>query len=277
MNQFLGIQLLSGYHSVPSERDFWSTQPDLHVPLVTETMTLNRYKQIKSNLHLADNHNLEVGNKVAKVLPIYSLLNKNLQQFGIFHSLLSIDESMVPYYGRHSSKMFIRMKPIRCGYKLWILSGSDGYPYAIRIYTGASPTKRVVPLGFSVVNDLLELIKETSNPAKHTVFFDNFFSSYDLFRHLHKGGFKATGTIRSNRSGGAHKSLKSDGELKKAGRGSYDYRCNGYVFVCKWNDSAVVSVASNYCTHLPENKAARRVGKEIIHVPQSWYGRCRPS
>lgn len=30
---FLGIVLLSGYHSVPSETDFWSNQPDLHVEI----------------------------------------------------------------------------------------------------------------------------------------------------------------------------------------------------------------------------------------------------
>ena len=30
----------------------------------------------------------------------------------------SIDEIMVPYYGRHSSKQYIRGKPIRFGYKV---------------------------------------------------------------------------------------------------------------------------------------------------------------
>jgi hypothetical protein len=99
-------------------------------------MPLNMYKKIKSYLHLADNHHLDVNNKVAKVQPLYELLNRNLRQFGCFHEECSIDESMVPYYGKHSSKMFMRMKPIRYGYKIWVLAGVDGYPYAVNIYTG---------------------------------------------------------------------------------------------------------------------------------------------
>ena len=36
--QFLGIVLFSGYHSLPTERDYWLTQPDLHVSFVTNEM-----------------------------------------------------------------------------------------------------------------------------------------------------------------------------------------------------------------------------------------------
>ena len=44
------------------------------------------------------------GNKCAKILPIYDILNTNIWQFGVFHELLSVDESMVPYFGRHGAK-----------------------------------------------------------------------------------------------------------------------------------------------------------------------------
>jgi hypothetical protein len=67
---------------------------------------------------LTDNHDLQKGNKAAKVAPLYNRLNENLKKRGIFYSKLSIDESMVPYYGKHSAKIFIKMKPIRFGYKL---------------------------------------------------------------------------------------------------------------------------------------------------------------
>ena len=43
---------------------------------------------------------------------------QEIQQFGIAHEDLNMDESMVPYYGRHSCKQFIRAKPFRFGYKL---------------------------------------------------------------------------------------------------------------------------------------------------------------
>ena len=49
------------------------------------------------------------------------------KQYDVLHDLVSIDESMMPYYGSHSCKMFIKGKPIRFGYKLWCLCESDGY------------------------------------------------------------------------------------------------------------------------------------------------------
>ena len=57
---------------------------------------------------------------MAKVEPLYNPLNQKLQAYGILHKDLSIDKSMVPYYGRPSCKPFICAKPIRFGYKLWV-------------------------------------------------------------------------------------------------------------------------------------------------------------
>ena len=125
----LGILLLSGYHSVPSERDFWSNQRDLGVPVAPEAFFSKHFLKIKSTFHLVDNQILtSASDKMAKVLPLYNSLNASLVQFGVFYKDLSIDELMVPYFGRHSCKMFIRGKPIRFGYKCWCLCGSNGYP-----------------------------------------------------------------------------------------------------------------------------------------------------
>ena len=42
---------------------------------------------------------------MAKVEPLYNLLNQKLQAYGILHKDLSIDKSMVPYYGRKDRVM----------------------------------------------------------------------------------------------------------------------------------------------------------------------------
>ncbi|KRX20026.1 PiggyBac transposable element-derived protein 3 [Trichinella nelsoni] len=59
--------------------------------------------------------------------PFAGQLHKH-RQFGIFHEQLYIDEGMVPYFGHHSCKMFIRGKPIRFGYKIWTMSSANGIP-----------------------------------------------------------------------------------------------------------------------------------------------------
>ena len=44
---------------------------------------------------------------MSKISLLYNILNFNLVQFGIFYGLVSVDGSMVPYFGCHSAKMFI--------------------------------------------------------------------------------------------------------------------------------------------------------------------------
>ena len=46
--RFFGIIILSGYHKLPSERDSWSSEPDLGVPIVSEALSSKRFLQIKS-------------------------------------------------------------------------------------------------------------------------------------------------------------------------------------------------------------------------------------
>ena len=128
MRKFLDPLLISGYHSLPSEKDYWSTAEDFEAPIFSKTMSRDRFCSIKACLHIADNHNL-AQSKVAKVLPLLDLLKANCQQFGVFHKSLSIDESMVPYRGLHSAKQYIKGKPVKFGYKLWMLCSSDGFPY----------------------------------------------------------------------------------------------------------------------------------------------------
>ena len=48
-----------------------------------------------------------------------------------------IDESMIPYFGRHGAKQFISGKPIRFGYKMWALTTPSGYLSQIEPYQGA--------------------------------------------------------------------------------------------------------------------------------------------
>ena len=78
---------------------------------------------------------------------------------------------MVPNFGHLVVKCLFGAKPIRFGYKIWCLCGSDGYPYDFAIYT--------------VVNKKVDAIAEHSDPLNHELFFDSFFTSYNLLADLH--------------------------------------------------------------------------------------------
>ena len=72
----------------------------------------------------------------------------------MFHDPTSFVKSMVPYYGRHSSEMFIKGKPIRFRYKLWSVCGSDGYRYHIILYQGKEVMRFKEPLRTQDVGEL---------------------------------------------------------------------------------------------------------------------------
>ena len=64
-----------------------------------------------------------------------------------------------------------------------------------------------------------------------------------------------SGTVRENRINSATKTMISHKKLTKRERGSFDYRCDGTVYVSKWNDNSIVHICSNYSTHLPDVNA----------------------
>ncbi|CAI6357631.1 unnamed protein product [Macrosiphum euphorbiae] len=66
-------------------------------------MPVNRFSWLLSHLHLNDNS---------------AVYNPN--------RIVAIDESMIKFKGRHSSKQYMPKKPIKRGYKVWALA--DNYP-----------------------------------------------------------------------------------------------------------------------------------------------------
>ncbi|KAB0805150.1 hypothetical protein PPYR_02120, partial [Photinus pyralis] len=186
---FIGLLLFTGYHRLPRERMYWSLDPDLAIPFVSSAISRNRFQEIKRYLHFADNSGIERNDKMYKVRPIMNILNNKFRQWGILHQNLSIDEAMVKYFGHHSAKQFIRGKPVRFGYKEWMLCSSSGYCYAFDVYCGAKcnskPISRSLPLGSRVVLELLDVIEK---PSDHIIFFDNYFTNYDLL-DTEKEGF----------------------------------------------------------------------------------------
>ena len=225
--RFLGALYLSGYHSLPQEPLYWSKDDDVGVRIVRKALTKTEFHQIKRYIHVADNQTLNTADKMAKIRPLIDALNEALLQFGVFSGCLSADEQMVPYFGHHGCKMTIRMKPIRFGFKKWVIAGSNGYPFMVDPYTGKSDAvQSATPLGSRVVNKLITVIPETDT-EKHVLFIDNLFTSIPLLDTLREQGLRCTGTVRSNRIGDCP--LLDERTTKQKPRGFYDYSSNGSV------------------------------------------------
>ncbi|GFS95736.1 piggyBac transposable element-derived protein 3 [Nephila pilipes] len=92
--------------------------------------------------------------------------------------------------------MFIKDKPIRFRFKIWMLYSSSRYPYAMEIYSERKNESSGMPLGEDVVTQLLSKI---ADPSSHEIKFDNFFTSHNLLKKLSDFRIRTTGTVRSNR------------------------------------------------------------------------------
>ena len=101
-------------------------------------MPKNRFLEILRDLHLADNQKIDAEDPYYKIRPYINMLNEGFKKNLSPSQNLSIDEMMVPYYGRHGIKQFIRGKPIRYGYKMWAITSSTGYLYHVEPYCGHS-------------------------------------------------------------------------------------------------------------------------------------------
>ena len=108
-------------------------------------------------------------------------------KFGCFAYKLSIDEQMVPYFGRHSCKMYMKGKPVRFGFKVWCLCSSQGYLFNSIPYVGKDEAfDKEMGLGAGVVLQLLDVVE---NPQEHEIYFDNFFTSHKLMIRLNERHF----------------------------------------------------------------------------------------
>jgi hypothetical protein len=261
IKNFIGILLFSGYHKLPRERLYWSLDEDLGTSVVASSMSRNRYHEIKKYFHLCNNEEDQ------SVRPLMNKLNKNFIQWGIFDENLSIDEAMIKYYGHHSSKQFIRGKPVRFGYKDWMLCSSSGYCYKFDTYCGAKQEVTKLPLGSKVVLDLLEVV---DNPSDHIIFFDNYFSSHLLIKQLRDMGYRATGTIRDNRVKKCPLSTKLQTKNEKRGYFDFRYDAENLVLLVRWKDNSLVTMITNYDCIQPMAKVKRwsKEQKEKIDVPQ---------
>ncbi|GFR68312.1 PiggyBac transposable element-derived protein 3 [Elysia marginata] len=187
-----------GTSSLERRRMFWENAEDSHNQLVSSAMTVNRFDEILSILHLADTTKLDLNDKMAKVRPILSMLNERYLQFWPASQNVNVDKSMIHYYGGHSAKQFVRGKPIRYGYKMWCLNTPDGYLIQSEPYQGQGtvPIKPSLGMGGSVVVDLFSEL-----PAQgFHVFTDNLFTSLALMSELRVLGIHEKGTLRANRT-----------------------------------------------------------------------------
>jgi len=265
MLTFIGILYLTGYVRLPARDMYWERSADTHQSFVSDAMRRDRFREIFRYIHLADNMRMD-NDKYYKVRPIFRILNEAFKSCAAYADF-SVDESIIPYFGKHGTKQFIRGKPIRFGFKLWCLTSKDGYLVHAEPYCGSHTDLPTTGMGqgSDVVLGLIEKSQVLNQGC--TVTFDNLFTSLPLLDKLTEMGIGGTGTIRDNRLQKAPVSSKKETERKC--RGAFESVNDGSNLLVRWNDNKAVTVATNYLPCAP-TKLVRRFSKKerkTIEVP----------
>lgn len=252
IHQLLGIHMMMSVVKMPSYSMFWAEKT--RYPQVADVMARNRFKMLRSCLHFNNNDKLVPRSdpsydKLFKIRPFLDKLRKNfLQVEPEEHN--SVDEFMIPLKSHTALKQYIKNKPYKWGVKVFARAGDSGFVYDFEIYAGKQTNVSASGLGFSsdIVMRLADGIPKNKN---YKLYFDNWFSNYDLQLKLKQNGILSTGTVRKNRLSNC--TLKSDKELKNKGRGSFDYRVekNANIIIVKWFDNKPVHLMSTFVGHQP--------------------------
>lgn len=238
--KLIGVHILMGIMKFPQLRMYWNSA--LKVNSISSCMTRDRFFQLRTNLHLIDNNTIPSNceDKLIKVRPIIDAVRKRCLQIPV-EEVVSVDEQMIPFKGHFSVKQYIKNKPKPWGIKIFVLAGKTGFPYDFIVYQGASTNISSfdkVTLGFGAAT-VLHLIKRLSQPG-HQLYFDNYFSTYQLFEILKEKKINATGTVRVNRFN--KPSFSSDLIMKKKGRGTSEEMASrdGKIVIVKWQVCVVI-------------------------------------
>nr|CAI5858404.1 unnamed protein product [Callosobruchus analis] len=262
MRDFLAIQILMGIVEMPAYTDYWSQK--FRYDDIAEVMSLKRYQQIRRYIHFVNNAN-QNDDPYFKIRPALEIVRRNCIAVEE-EKKQSIDEIMVPYKGKKAGykSRYIKSKPKRWGFKIFVRASVSGIVYDFVIYGGEQTFREYhqftseedsLGLGAKVI---LSLCKSVKNPICSAVYFDNFFSSLELLHILRNNyGILSLGTIRSNRLGNCI--LENDKVLAKKGRGSFCCKNDNVnkISCVKWFDNKAVILVSTYVSVEPVVTATR--------------------
>uniref|UniRef100_A0A3P8SS87 PiggyBac transposable element-derived protein domain-containing protein n=1 Tax=Amphiprion percula TaxID=161767 RepID=A0A3P8SS87_AMPPE len=256
LEQFIGTVVYMSVFHLPRSRMYWSSE--CRVSQVADIMSRSRWEEIKHFIHFCDNMAPNNGDKLFKVR---SLIDSLLPKFQALpqDQMLSIDEQMVPFKGRSSLKQYIPKKPYKWGYKIFVLCDTKGLVHSFDIFSGKTdPAPGQPDIGESG-NVVLKLARVIHGTVNHLLYFDEWFSSLDLFVALANKGIPALGTVRENCLQGC--TFSADTEMKKKGRGTFEEQeavVDGVeVRAVKWFDNRGVVVASTFASAQPVSSVER--------------------
>ena len=264
------IMYMTGYIRPSNRRMYWERREDSRNSLVAKTMTEATFTSILRHTTFVNNTVPDPNDRYWKVRPLFDQINSCAKQWIKHPEKVSIDEAMVKYFGPHPLKQFMRGKPHRFGYKVWVMASSTGELLACQPYAGASTMIKDYGQGQGP-NVVLGLAEQCGLLLGAKVYCVNLFTSLDLLEHMGDRHLGVTGTMRQNRLHGIPLPTKKE-VAKNFERGQLQAIYHQDAMVLVWKDNQPVYMASNHDSVEPMGTCQRYSQKEkgyvAVHQPK---------
>ena len=196
-----------------------------------------RFQKIQGSMKLY-NAKTNKADRIYKIREYIETITKNWEEHYYPGRKISIDESIIPYTGKHPGwTVYIKNKPVSKGFLLFDLADPrNGYLLKGELYSGREK-RNTIGLVTSRSVRLLEKYLDKG----HICFGDNFYTSIKLVNYLSTRNTGYVGTLRINRD----KALNLDEGMKK---GEYRYyKSNAYprMMLTLWWETILVKALSN--------------------------------
>lgn len=263
----IGIMYLSGYLSPAQRRLYWENREDSQHMFVKRAMSRNTFEDVLAYTYFVEPEDQDARDAFWKIRPLINQINTSAKELFEQPEFVSVDETMVRYFGPHPLKQTIREKPERFGWKLWCMASSAGELLACQPYAGAKTLIPDVGLGQGP-NVVYGLSEQYGLQPGTKLTCDNLFTSFDLLEHMAEKGVGVTGTMRQNRMFKVPLQDKKTA-AKNMARGDMETVYQSNICVTAWKDSQAVFMASNFAGPEPAGTCQRYGGtdKGYVTVP----------
>lgn len=205
MYSYLGMLIYMGLLKLPALSDYWRKSELCSFPFPSTVMSGRKFKMIATAIHMSDPKDDAANterkgttdyDRLVKIKPIYDELRQACKAMYHPKQNIAVDERMVKSKARTMLKQYMKNKPTRWGFKLFVLADSaNGYTWDFTVYQGKSQHRTGKGLGYDTVMDL---VSPSVLGTGYRLYVDNFYTTPTLFHDLLAMKIMACGTLRSN-------------------------------------------------------------------------------
>ncbi|XP_028298576.1 piggyBac transposable element-derived protein 4-like [Gouania willdenowi] len=264
MHSFICLVLYMGMVPLKTLKEFWRGSKLFSLPFPASVMPCRRFLAISRSLHMNDPKK-EAANdqkkgtpeydKLSKIKPLYEQIIQACHTFFHPHQHVSIDERIVASKARFGFKQYIKNKPTKWGFKLFVLADSTcGYTLNFFVYVGKENAQTGKGQSYDAV---MRLLNVPFLGKGYKLYVDNFYTSPTLFLDLLQKKIWACGTVRANVIG--YPKTKKTTALEKTTRGTIRWIRKGQLLFVKWFDRREVTMCTTIHKVYGNDTATRKV------------------